>query len=501
MTVKMFNFNTLILEYSMIQIADLKPSLLWKYFSEILNIPRASKKEEKIVAYLINFAEEKKLLYTKDLAGNIVIRKPATSGCENKKMVILQSHVDMVCEKNADTKHNFDEDPIDAFIDDGWVKARGTTLGADNGIGIAAQLAVLADTRLRHGPIECLFTVDEESGLTGANRLESDFISGKYLINLDSEDEGELFIGCAGGMDTMISFPFKTKVVEFECTAYTVWIKGLIGGHSGDDINKGRGNANKILARYLWNIHNSYKIGLFTISGGNLRNAIPREASAGFVVKNSKKQELIEFTKNFESVIRNEIKSAEPNLQIVFEETNVPEQIMTNKSISRLLNALHACPNGVVEMSYDISGLVQTSSNLASIKIVGNNEILIVTSQRSSIESAKQNVADRIRGIFLLTKAQVRHADGYPGWTPNTNSELLKITKAEYTHLFRQEPEIKAIHAGLECGLFLKKYPRLDMISFGPTIKGAHSPDEKLDIDSVKKFWQLLTGVLEKIPA
>ncbi len=482
------------------QLTDIKPSLLWKYFAEVLKIPRPSKKEEKIIAYLVAFARQNKLDYKQDSAGNVVIIKPATPGFENKKKVILQSHVDMVCEKNEDQKHDFDNDPIEAYINNGWVKAKGTTLGADNGIGVAVQLAILVDKSLKHGPIECLFTVDEESGLTGAFRMEADFITGSFLINLDSEDEGELFIGCAGGMDSMISFPFKTKPVKHECTAITIRIKGLIGGHSGDDINKGRGNANQIIARYLWNIHESYKIGLFDISGGNLRNAIPREASASFVVMNSKKDELIRYTSTFEDTIRNEIKSIEPNLKVEYEIVQLPKEIMTKKSSSRLLNALHACPNGVAEMSPDIPGLVQTSSNLASIKIVSKNEILIVTSQRSSVESSKQNVADRIRSIFSLAKANVRHTDGYPGWTPNTNSELTTITKSVYTKLFNQDPLIKAIHAGLECGLFLKKYPQLDMISFGPTIKGAHSPDEQLEIKSVEKFWKLLVVVLEEIP-
>ncbi len=482
------------------QITDLKPSLLWKYFADVLRIPRPSKKEEKIIAYLVAFAQQNKLEYRKDSAGNVVICKPATPGNENKKKVILQSHVDMVCEKNVDKKHDFEKDPIEGYVDNGWIKAKGTTLGADNGIGVAVQLAILADKNLRHGPLECLFTVDEESGLTGAFRMDSDLITGNLLINLDSEDEGELFIGCAGGMDTMISFPFKTKPVKHECTAITVQVKGLIGGHSGDDINKGRGNANQILTRYLWNVHQNYKIGLFDISGGNLRNAIPREASASFIVKNSKKDELIGYTNTYEDMIRNEIKSIEPNLKVEYEIAPLPKEIMTNKSINRLLNALHACPNGVEEMSPDIPGLVQTSSNLASIKIVSNNEILIVTSQRSSVESSKQNVADRIKATFLLAKANVRFTDGYPGWTPNTNSELLMLTKNIYTELFDETPLVKAIHAGLECGLFLKKYPHLDMISFGPTIKGAHSPDEKLDIKSVEKFWKLLITTLEKIP-
>jgi dipeptidase D len=480
----------------MAQITDLSPNLLWKYFAEILKIPRPSKKEEKIIAYLVAFAKQNKLDYKRDAAGNVLICKPATKGYQNKKKVVLQSHVDMVCEKNESKKHDFENDPIEAYIDKGLVKAKGTTLGADNGIGVAVQLAILVDKDLKHGPIECLFTVDEESGLTGAFRMEADFISGNYLINLDSEDEGELFIGCAGGMDTMISFPFKTKAAKHGCTAINVRIKGLIGGHSGDDINKGRGNANQILVRYLWNVHQNYKIGLFNISGGNLRNAIPREASASFVVMNSKKDELIGYTSTFEDMIRNEIKSIEPNLKVEFEITSLPKEIMSH----RLLNDLHDCPNGVAEMSPDFPGLVQTSSNLASIKIVSKNEILITSSQRSSVESSKQNVADRIRSIFQLAKASIRHTDGYPGWTPNTNSELLSITKQVYTRLFKQEPLIKAIHAGLECGLFLKKYPQLDMISFGPTIKGAHSPDEQLDIETVDKFWKLLVEVLENVP-
>jgi dipeptidase D len=481
-------------------ITELKPELLWKYFAEILEIPRPSKKEDKIISYLEAFAQEHRLEYKKDQAGNIVISKPATKGLENLTTAILQSHVDMVCEKNGDIKHNFETDPIEAYIEEGWIKSKGTTLGADNGIGVAAQLAVLAANNLRHGPIECLFTVDEESGMTGAHRLESGFIKGRYLLNLDSEDEGELFIGCAGGMDTLITFPYKTKIPDQSCLAYTVLIKGLVGGHSGDDIHRGRGNANKILARLLWNIHTKYAIGLYAISGGNLRNAIPREASASFTVNKKNEKVVLGHITAFESEIRNEMKTTEPNLHISFQEVPSPSEVMTDDSIKHLLYALHACPNGVIEMSQDIAGLVQTSSNLASIKIGDNNQIHIVTSQRSSIESAKQNVADRIRCIFLLTNSEVKHADGYPGWTPDTGSELLRITRTEYTGLFKKEPLIKAIHAGLECGLFLKKYPHLDMISFGPTIKGAHSPDEKLEIESVYKFWDLLKRVLEKIP-
>jgi len=478
----------------------LKPKLVWKYFEEILQIPRASKKEEKILAYLEVFANKKNLTWKKDRIGNFLISKPAFPGYEDVKKVILQSHVDMVCEKNEAVHHNFTTDPIQAYSSDGWIRAEGTTLGADNGIGVAAQIAILADKTIEHGPLECLFTVDEESGLTGAFNIGDDLIDGKILINLDSEDEGELFIGCAGGMDTIISFPYKTKSIKHECTAYTIKIRGLIGGHSGDDINKGRGNANKILARILWNAHQQFKIGLFEFQGGNLRNAIPREARASFIIKNSKKKDLIDFFRNFEQILHSELSVNEPDMVLEYVEVPLPREIMTNKSIQKLLNTLHSCPNGVVEMSQDISGLVKTSSNLASVRMKGDNNIEIVTSQRSSVESLKQNVSDRIYSLFKLARCRILQTGSYPGWTPNTNSPILKITETSYRNLFHTAPKIKAIHAGLECGLFLKKYPTLDMISFGPTIKGAHSPDERLEIDSVSKFWALLIDVLKNIP-
>jgi len=482
------------------KISDLKPRLIWKFFEDILQIPRASKKEEKILAYIENFAIKNKLDWKRDKIGNYLINKPAFKGYENRHTVVLQSHVDMVCEKNESSHHNFTKDPIKAYISGGWVKAEGTTLGADNGIGVAAQMAILADKNLEHGPISCLFTVDEESGLTGAFNLGEDLINGDILINLDSEDEGELFIGCAGGMDTIITFPYTTKHIKDDCVAFHIKIKGLTGGHSGDDINKGRGNANKILARILWNVTQKFKTGLFEFEGGNLRNAIPRESRASLLIKKSKRKEFIVFLKGFIELLKTEFFKNEPHLLIDYSEVPLPRMVMTGKSAKKLINTLHSCPNGVVEMSQDISGLVKTSSNLASVKMLGENKIEIVTSQRSSVETMKQNVSDRINSLFQLAKCRIIQTGSYPGWSPNTNSLILKITEQCYKDLFGKPPRVKAIHAGLECGLFLKKYPNLDMISFGPTIKGAHSPDERLDIDSVRKFWDLLLGTLKSIP-
>jgi dipeptidase D len=481
------------------RIHELQPSLIWKYFDDILKIPRPSKKEVKILDYIKNFAKEKNLLYKQDLAGNILIYKKACVGHENRKTVVLQSHVDMVCEKNSNINHDFEKDPIPAYIDNGWVRSKGTTLGADNGIGIAAQLAVLSETYIKHGPIECLFTVDEESGLTGAFQLEKDFINGKILLNLDSEDEGELFIGCAGGMDTIAKIPIKMVPVKENSISFKIIITGLKGGHSGDDINKGLGNANKILSRLLWNATQQFGIRLYNFVGGNLKNAIPREAYAEVAIKPEDEKDLIDFIERFLNTIRLELLN-EPGLKITFESTLLPENVLKRKHQNRLLNSLHACPNGVMEMSQDLSGIVETSSNLASVKFNDKSQIEIVTSQRSMIGSAKKNISDRIRAQFELAQAAIIQSDNYPGWTPNKESEILKITEKIYKELFNKTPIVRAIHAGLECGLFLLKNPDLDMISFGPTIKGAHSPDERLEIDSVDKFWKLLLKVIYMIP-
>lgn len=481
-------------------LSTLEPLIIWKYFEKILEIPRPSKKEEKIREFLINFAKSKALSYKTDDAGNLIISKKAYKGYESRQMLILQSHMDMVVEKNSDVSHDFNKDPIIPQITGSWIKASGTTLGADDGIGIAAQLAVLASDDIEHGPLECLFTVDEETGLTGANALQPGFVEGSILLNLDSEDEGELFIGCAGGVDTLITFEFKKEPVPADYISFELNVGGLTGGHSGDDIHKGYGNSNLILSRFLWEAGKEFGIRISYFEGGNLRNAIPREAKAIVGIQNQLNNEFKPFVESFEKIIKNELRHTENNLYLQVKESENPGFVIDERSQFNLINSIFSCPNGVVEWSREIPGLVETSSNLASIRFKEGNRIVITTSQRSSVESAKKTIANRIAANFQLAGAEIKHTDGYPGWEPNVDSAILKIASTAYNKLFHQEPIVKAIHAGLECGLFLEKYPNLDMISFGPTIKGAHSPDERLDIESTKKFWLLLLEILKSAP-
>ncbi len=478
----------------------LKPEAVWNYFEEICKIPRPSNKEEKIVSYLLNFGKKNNLETSRDSAGNVLIQKPATKGKEKKKTVVLQCHVDMVCEKNNNVEHNFEKDPIQPYIDGDWVKAKNTTLGADDGIGMAAAMAVLTATNIEHGPIECLFTVGEEIGLIGAFGLQEGFLKGSVLINLDSEDEGELFIGCAGGIDTIANFDYELKPVPDKSVAFKITVHGLLGGHSGDEINKGLGNSNKIINRLLWNADIKFGIRLATIDGGNLRNAIPREANAVITVSENNKIKFSNYFSEYVSSVKKELEFVEPNFKMTCEVVQLPRFVINKKTQFNLFCALYACPHGVLAMSHSIPGLVETSTNLASVKYIADNKIQVVTSQRSSINSAKFDVASMVESAFSLAGAEVTHTDGYPGWTPNVKSEILKITKNSYTKLFGNEPQVKAIHAGLECGLFLKKYPEMDMVSFGPTIKGAHSPDERLEIQTVSKFWDLLVDVLQNTP-
>ena len=478
----------------------LNPSEVWKYFSEILRIPRPSKKEEKIIAYLQDFGKTHNLETLQDEAGNILIRKPATKGMEELESVVLQSHMDMVCEKNSDVTHDFNNDPISAYVAEGWVRAKGTTLGADDGIGIAAQLALLASKDIPHGPLECLFTVDEETGLTGAFELKPNFIKSKILINLDSEDEGELFIGCAGGMDTEITFAYDTEKVPSDFKAYKLAITGLKGGHSGDEIDKGLGNSIKIINRFLWKGSNKYDLRISMLEGGNLRNAIPREAFATFVIHKDEVESMEKLFGVLKADILGEYSVTEPKLKIDLQQAEMPQSVIDEPTQFDLLNSIYACPHGVIAMSQTIPGLVETSTNLAAIKFIQDNQILVTTSQRSSTNSSKVDVGNMVQSVFRLANANVVHTSGYPGWAPNTNSTILNITKNSYQKLFKNEPVVRAIHAGLECGLFLEKYPELDMISFGPTIKGAHSPDERLNIETTEKFWDLLLDVLANIP-
>jgi dipeptidase D len=480
---------------------DLKPKEVWQFFNEICQVPRPSKKEEKIIAYLMDFGKKHKLETQTDAAGNVIIRKSATKGFEKAKSVVLQSHMDMVCEKNSDTKHDFFKDPIQPVVNGEWVSAKGTTLGADDGIGMAAQLAILASNTLEHPAIECLFTVDEETGLTGAFALQPDFVKGRILLNLDSEDEGELFIGCAGGIDTIATFKFRTRPVPSKSLAFRMDVRGLRGGHSGDEIHKGYGNSNKILNRFLWNATKSFNIRINKFEGGNLRNAIPRE---GYAVITVKEKYLIPFEtyySNYCKSIFKEYKGVEPKLSFDLNRVELPRYIMKMKDQKDLLNALYACPNGAIAMSNDLPGLVETSTNLASVKFYEGNIIEVVTSQRSSVDSAKKDIADMVASVFMMGNAHIQHSDGYPGWNPNTDSEILKITEKSYEKLFGKKPVVRAIHAGLECGLFLEKYPDMDMISFGPTLRNVHSPDEKIHIGTVEKFWIHLLDVLKNIPS
>lgn len=481
-------------------ITDLKPAGLFHYFHEICQVPRPSKKEEKILAYIIDFAKKHNLKYKQDKIGNIVIYKEATPGYENRDVVILQSHVDMVCEKNNDVKHDFENDPIETIVEGDWLKAKGTTLGADNGIGVATELAILADNSLEHGPLECLFTVDEETGLTGAFNLSDDLLSGSILINLDSEDEGELFIGCSGGIDSVAEFKYNLIDAPKDYFFFKVDFKGLKGGHSGGDIHLGLGNANKILTRFLDKVNRKYDMYLCSIHGGNLRNAIAREAMAVCAIPTQYKHDIRVDFNIFSQEIEDELGVIEPNMNFILESESTHEKAIDRDTVNRLIKTLYAVPHGVEAMSQDIPGLVETSTNLASIKMKEGNIIRIETSQRSSILSARDAMANTVRAAFELGGAKVSFGDGYPGWKPNTHSPILEAAKESYVRLFKKEPAVKAIHAGLECGLFLDKYPHLDMVSFGPTMRGVHSPDERLEIPTVQMFWDHLVDVLKHIP-
>ena len=483
------------------QITDLQPRNVFGFFHQVTQIPRPSKKEEKILAFLVKFAQDNGLEYKQDEAGNLVIRKPATKGYENRETVILQSHVDMVCEKNSDVEFNFDTDPIQTIVDGDWLRANGTTLGADNGIGVATELAVLADTTLEHGPIECLFTIDEETGLTGAMNIKEGFVNGKILLNLDSEDEGEMFIGCAGGMGTLATFPYTLTPVDPGYFFFEVTVSGLKGGHSGGDIHVGLGNANKLLNRYLYRLLRQVpEMRLISIAGGNLHNAIPREAKAVLAVPAEYKENTRVWLNELDAAVKEELKRVDAGVNFALASAPASAQGVDADTAKRLILALYACPHGVMGMSHDIEGLVETSTNLASVKMFEGNRIVVETSQRSSSESLKEDVGHAVTAVFELAGAQVSERDGYPGWAPNPDSPILKVAVETYRKLFGKDPAVKAIHAGLECGLFLSKYPYLDMVSFGPTMRDVHSPAERLEIKTVDMFWKHLAEILKNIP-
>ena len=481
-------------------LARLNPSPVWQYFEEICKIPRLSKNEVKIREYLIDFARKNNLESKEDKIGNIVITRPSHSEKENRKTVVLQCHMDMVGEKNAGHPHDWLNDPIIPKVTGEWVSANGTTLGADDGIGIAAQLAILTDKNLKVGKIECLFTVDEESGMTGAVSLKPDFFTGRILLNLDSEDEGVLYIGCAGGMDTVGTIKYKSEPVPAGSAALEISVTGLHGGHSGDEIHKGYGNSVKIMNRILRNISNHYRISLSNFDGGNLRNAIPREAFATIVVEKSSAGQVKNHLDDFQKTIIKEFGDLEKDLKISVKDSELPKFIMDRKSQDGLLSSLTCCPHGAIAWSKEMVDLVETSTNLASVKFTEGNVIKIVTTQRSSIDSSKRDVAEMVKTCLKLAGAGVEHSQGYPGWKPNMTSEILKIARNSYKRLFGKEPSVRAIHAGLECGLIYEKFKAIDMISFGPTIKGAHTPEEKIEIRTAGMFWDLLLDILDNIP-
>lgn len=465
-------------------------------FKEITRIPRESGHEEKIVEYLVNFAKEHGLEYKTDDVNNVVITRPASKGYEDRSTIVLQGHTDMVCEKNAGVEHDFAKDPIRYVVEDGWMIAKDTTLGADCGIGVAAQLAALIDPA-PCGKIECLFTSSEETGMDGAFGLKPGFITGKTLINLDSEDEGELFIGCAGGLDTTAVFSYIPEPLPADAKCFSVRIFNGVGGHSGDDINKGRANAVQLLARFLNDCLSSsdFKLSLCCIDGGNKRNAIARESSAT-VALTGDESAFKSHWDSFSADVKGEYSVTEPDLSFALESVPAPAFAFDTDSAMRLVRGLYAAPHGVLSMSADISGLVETSTNLASVKMLEGNKVRVGTSQRSSITSARRAAAAKVEASFLLAGAEVTHEGEYPGWKPTLDSEILRRSVASYKKLFGVEPAVKAIHAGLECGLFLEIYPDLDMISFGPTLRGVHAPGERLDLASLDKFTLLLDDIL-----
>ena len=481
-------------------LSHLNPAPIWIYFEEICKIPRLSKNEGRIRKYLLDFASENGLESKEDNIGNILIIKPAFPGMENRKTVVLQSHMDMVGEKNADYQHDWEIDPIIPVVKGDWVMARGTTLGADDGIGIASQMAILADNSIKAGKIECLFTVDEESGMTGAINLKPDFFTGRTLLNLDSEDEGILYIGCAGGMDTVGTMPYQSVQVRTDSLALEISVTGLHGGHSGDEIHKGYGNSVKIMNRILWNLSNQFDISVSNFDGGNLRNAIPRESFSTIVTDKSSVSGIRTWIDDFFVTLKNEFGNLEKDIKIGIRETELPSFSMDKLSQDKFLNALACCPHGALAWSKEMDDLVETSTNLAAAKFNENNTISIITTQRSSIESSKFDAAAMVESCLKLAGADVIHSDGYPGWKPDINSEILGLTLKSYRNLFAKEPMVRAIHAGLECGLVYEKIKGIDMISFGPTIRGAHTPEEMIDIKTTHMFWDLLIDVVSNMP-
>lgn len=480
-------------------ISELEPTTLWKNFYDLTRIPRPSGKKDEVGAFLVNFGKSLGLETLSDETGNVLIRKPATPGMENKKAVVLQAHMDIVPQKNSNIQHDFEKDPINAYIDGEWLTARDTTLGADNGIGVAAAMAILQSNGIPHPAIEMFITVDEETGMFGAFGLQPNYLKGDILINLDSEDEGELYVGCAGGLDANITFRYTEEEVIKDDVALKVSLKGLKGGHSGIDIILQRANANKLLFRFLKRAVVEYEARLSSVEGGNLRNAIPREAFAVITIPEDILDDFQQFTKEIETQFKEEYQSVEDNLSLTIEQVALPSGLMPEEVQDDLINSVTACPDGVYRMIPEVAGVVETSSNLAVIQSDGKSVTLKLL-LRSSADSRKEELGSIIESLFSLAGAKVEFTSGYPGWKPNMDSPILKVMTKVYEDTFRKTPKVMIIHAGLECGILGTHYPKMDMISFGPTIRHPHSPDEKVNIPTVAKFWDFLVATLANIP-
>jgi dipeptidase D len=481
-------------------IKGLEPHSLWEHFYEIAQIPRCSKSEEKIREYIIKVAKRNGLKYKLDAIGNVVVKKPGSKGLVKKPGMVFQGHLDMVCEKNKDTQHDFSKDPIRLKREGDWIKADGTTLGSDNGIGVAAALALMEDKKLTHGPLEFLFTIDEETGLTGAMQISKDMLDGRMLLNLDSEEDGAVYIGCAGGKDAEIFLKIDSEKIPQGFKAVQVRLGGLLGGHSGLNIHEGRGNAIKLLNRFLWRALPQVSGRLASIEGGNKHNAIPREAEAVVFLPADKIAELKKMAKEYDAIYKDEYKLVDPKVELAIAESGftAPAKMFSSQLHNRLLNLLHTIPHGVIAMSHAIPGLVETSTNLAVITRK-NEQLAILTSQRSSVGSELQEIHDMVLACGYQAGAEARSGGGYPAWNPNPESPLLRRAKKVHKKLFKKEPEVKAIHAGLECGIIGDKFLGMDMLSFGPTIMGAHSPDERVQISTVEKFWKFVQAMVKDV--
>lgn len=478
-------------------IRELEPKEIWNNFADLNAVPRPSKKEERVIAFMKAFGENLNLETMVDTIGNVIIRKPATSGMENRKPVVLQSHLDMVHQKNNETTFDFDTQGIEMLVAGDWVKANGTTLGADNGLGVATIMAILQSDSIAHPAIEALFTIDEETGMTGAMELKGGLLKGEILLNLDTEEDDEIGVGCAGGVDVTATGSYEESAVEGSVKAYKIVVKGLQGGHSGMDIIKGLGNANKIMNRLLFATHKLMAIA--ALNGGSLRNAIPRESEAIVVVATNNEKAFLDAFASIKAAVLEEFKLLEPELQIAYEDVEIPQRVMASEAQQNLLLSLHAAHNGVYRMSPAIEGLVEASNNIAKVT-VSKGAIKVECLTRSSVESSKEDLANSLKAVFELAGFNVEFSGAYPGWAPNMDSAILKVMDALYEKLNGEKANVAACHAGLECGILGQNYPEMDMISFGPTIKGAHSPDERASISSTQKFWEFVKQILQNIP-